>query len=454
MSSSIYTQLVSNLIFPLHERMKRHDTFAIRKSLERSQWWSRDHIERLQYEKLNRFLNRVYKGVPYYRKILDRVGMSGGKINSLKDLERLPYLTKPIVRANNEDMKSMEAKGLLKFNTGGSTGEPLVFWLGRERVSHDVAAKWRATRWYGVDIGDPEIVVWGSPIELAAQDHIRNLRDLVLRTHLLSAFDMSEKKVNQYIGKIRFVRPRMIFGYPSSINIIAAYAEREGARLDDLGVKVVFVTSEILYEDQRERIERVFGCPVANGYGGRDSGFVAHQCPDGGMHIVAEDIIVEIIDVKGNVLPSGQQGEVVITHLASGDFPFIRYRTGDVAIRSDRTCACGRGLPLLEEIKGRSTDFVQAVDGTLMHGLALIYVIRDIPCIENFKITQESLQSTRVELVTTVGFASEDIARIDRGIRERLGQEVNVTIDQVAHIDRESSGKYRYVVSKVTGGEH
>jgi phenylacetate-CoA ligase len=89
---------------------------------------------------------------------------------------------------------------LARFNTGGSSGEPLIFLIGKERISHDVAAKWRATRWWGVDIGDPEIVVWGSPIELTAQDRIRQFRDRLLRTQLLPAFEMSESQARRFRG--------------------------------------------------------------------------------------------------------------------------------------------------------------------------------------------------------------------------------------------------------------
>ena len=97
-----------------------------------------------------------------------------------------------------------------------------------------------------------------------------------------------------------------------------------------VGIKVAFVTSERLYDNQRQEIERVFGCKVANGYGGRDAGFIAHECPHGNMHITAEDIIVEIIDQDGKILPHGKSGEIVVTHLATRMFPFIRYRTGDI----------------------------------------------------------------------------------------------------------------------------
>jgi len=219
--------------------------------------------------------------------------------------------------------------------------------------------------------------------------------------------------------------------------------------MNDLGVRVAFVTSERLYDDQRADIEAVFGCRVANGYGGRDAGFIAHQCPEGSMHITAEDIIVETVDAAGRSSAPGEAGEIVVTHLATRDFPFIRYRTGDVGVLDQRLCACGRGLPILSEIQGRTTDFVVARDGTVMHGLALIYVVRDIPGVERFKIVQEDLEHTRVLVVTGPEFDPSALLVIEQGIGQRLGEGVTVTVEQVADIPAEASGKFRYITSRI-----
>ena len=451
--SSLYTRFVSGLIFPLHERLKHHDTVAVRRQLEDSQWWSRERLEQLQVERLQALLQHARQHVQYYRDVFAQIGFDPASVTSITDLQRLPFLGKPQIRANAETLKADNAQGLARFNTGGSSGEPLIFFIGNERVSHDVAAKWRATRWWGVDIGDPEIVVWGSPIELTAQDRVRALRDKLLRTELLPAFEMSEAKLDDFVARIRARRPNMLFGYPSALSHIGLHAEKRGVRMDDLGIKVAFCTSERLYDHQREAIERIFGCPVANGYGSRDAGFIAHQCPSGSMHLTVEDIIVEIIDAEGRVLPPGQAGEIVVTHLATGDFPFIRYRTGDVAVMDTARCACGRGLPVLKEIQGRATDFVVARDGTVMHGLALIYILRDLPQVAGFKIVQETLDRTRVQVVPGPGFGEEVKRRIQRGLAERLGEGVRVDVEQVVEIAPEKSGKYRYVVSKVDASE-
>jgi phenylacetate-CoA ligase len=280
------------------------------------------------------------------------------------------------------------------------------------------------------------------------QDRLRMWRDRLFRTELLPAFDMSDDRLDGFIAAIRRRRPKMLFGYPSALTYIARHALKHGIGMHDLGIQVAFVTAERLYDSQRETIAQVFACKVANGYGSRDAGFIAHECPEGGMHVTAEDIIIELVGPDGQAVPAGTPGEIVVTHLATRDYPFVRYRTGDVAVLDTVPCRCGRGLPLLKEIQGRTTDFVVASDGTVMHGLALIYVVRDLVGIESFKIVQESAQSTTVSLVVNDAFDAAACDAIVAGFKSRLGHSVDVKVDIVAQIAPEKSGKFRYVVSR------
>jgi phenylacetate-CoA ligase len=444
---SAYTRVASGLLFPLHERLKGHHSVGMREKLEQSQWLKPAELAQLQLRHLRSFLADIGQRVPYYQQLFARLGFDPMLMRSTAELARLPLLTKADIRSNTDAMMARDHGPVTRYNTGGSSGEPLVFYIGKGRKSHDVAAKWRATRWWGVDIGDPEAVVWGSPIEHGAQDRIRQWRDGLMRSQLLPAFEMSESKLDGFIAALRSQRPRMLFGYPSALTHIAKHAERRGVRLDDLGVVVAFVTSERLYDDQREAISRVFGCRVANGYGGRDAGFIAHECPAGGMHLTAEDIVVETVDAQGQPTPAGVAGEIVVTHLHTNDFPFVRYRTGDVGVLDDSVCACGRGLPLLRDLQGRTTDFVVALDGTVMHGLALIYVIRDLPGVRSFKVTQHTRQHTQVQLVADAKLPEGAPAQIVNGFKKRLGDAVRVDVELVAAIAPEKSGKYRYIIS-------
>ncbi|MCL4695867.1 MAG: AMP-binding protein [Burkholderiaceae bacterium] len=442
-----YTRFTSGVLFPLHERLKGHSSVDLRRRLERSEWLPRAEIEREQGVRLRAFLSEIGERVPYYRDLFAARRFEPAAVRSARDLQALPLLDKADIRANCSRMKAEGHGPLSRYNTGGSSGQPLVFYIGKKRKSHDVAAKWRATRWWGVDIGDREAVIWGSPIEHGTQDRLKDLRDRLFRSTLLPAFEMSEQRLDEFVEWIRRYRPTMLFGYPSALTYIARHAEMGKQRLDHLGVRVAFVTSERLYDDQRETIARVFGCRVANGYGGRDAGFIAHECPSGGMHVSAEDIIVETVDKEGQPVRPGEAGEIVVTELSTDEFPFVRYRTGDIGTLDDASCPCGRGLPMLRDLQGRTTDFVVAADGTVMHGLALIYILRDMSGIGEFKVTQESRSFTRVEIVPDERFDPSVINAIEQGFRHRLGATVKIQVQTVAALPRERSGKYRYIVS-------
>ena len=445
--SAIYTSIASRLIFPLHERLKSHDSVARRRDLEKTQYLSVEKILALRNERLRNFLVDIGRNVPYYRDLFHSIGFDPRGCAGAEDLQRLPFLTKTLIRENMDSLRADDAGPVSRYNTGGSSGEPLIFYIGKARKSHDVAAKWRATRWWGVDIGDPEIVLWGSPIELGAQDRIKALRDRALRSWLLPAFEMSDDKVRAMLEQIREIRPKMLFGYPSAFAHLAEKARQWRTPMNDLGIKVAFVTSEMLYEHQRQSISEVFGCPVANGYGARDAGFIAHQCPHGSLHISAEDIVVETVAPDGTSVPSGMPGEIVVTHTATRDFPFVRYRTGDIGVLSSKACSCGVQLPILEEVQGRTTDFVLSADGAVIHALALIYTVRDLPGVQRFKIVQHSIERTEVLVVADQRFGDVERRRIRSDFAARLGASVQVDITMVPDIPAEKSGKMRYVVS-------
>ncbi|HZX31957.1 MAG TPA: AMP-binding protein, partial [Rhodocyclaceae bacterium] len=270
---------------------------------------------------------------------------------------------------------------------------------------------------------------------------------------LLSAFEMSPANLDRFVATVARSRPTMLFGYPASLALIASHAKNQGIRLDGLGIKVAFVTSEPLYDAQRDIISAVFGCPVANGYGGRDAGFIAHECPQGGLHLQAEDIIVEIVDGEGRVLGPGEAGEVVVTHTATRDFPFLRYRTGDIGVLSAERCPCGRSLPLLKEIQGRTTDFLLATDGRIVSGNALGTMVRELPGVERYQVIQHSRERIEVRLVAQAPFGAGEESQLVRQLKARLGPGITVRISQVREIPVENNGKYRYLISHLPADE-
>ena len=440
-------------VYRAQEAAMHRPTFSMLAELERTQWRSREGIEAYQTQRLNQLLASALAHSPWHADHLRAAGLDAaaraGAV-TLDDLQRLPTMNKRDARDNVEKLAWREAPGgVFKYTTGGSSGEPLIFYFGRERQASDAAGRMRARRWWGVQPGEREAYLWGAPVELNKTDRIKTLRDRLVNQMVLNAFAMSPEHMDDYLDALQAWQPRCLYGYASSVALLAAHAEvrRRTLRLPQL--RVVCTTGEPLYPHQRERIARVFGAPVANEFGSRDIGFTAHEAPGGQMLLMSESHVIEVLDEAGQPVAPGEAGEAVVTGLTSAAQPFIRYRTGDVLRLSSEPAAGGQGLHVIAEVTGRQTDFVVAADGRVMHALAVIYVLRAVPGIAQFKCIQHALDRMEVQIVPDVDWNKAAREAIVAGLRARLGDALQVDLRMLDDIPPEASGKHRYVVSHV-----
>lgn len=447
--------LARHLIYPAQERAFKRPTFPYLAELEMSQWLSRAGVEALQLEKLRQLLQVAHAHCPWHRQRLDAAGLSPDNLGSLADLARLPTMDKQDAALNRENLvwKGVPG-GAFQYNTGGSSGQPLIFHFGRARQASDAAGRMRARRWWGVEVGEPEVYLWGAPVELNKTDRIKTLRDRLINQLVLNAFAMSPQRMDTYLDALESFQPRCIYGYASSLALLAAHAKERGRRPRLPRLKVVCTTGEPLYEHQRALIGEVFGAPVANEFGSRDIGFTAHETPDGQMLLMSESIVLEVLDEAGAPVAPGEMGEAVMTGLCSEAQPFIRYRTGDMVRMSPEAAHGDRGLHVIAEVVGRGTDFLVRQDGTIMHALAGIYVLRAIEGLAEFKLIQHSAEDIEVLAVPNARWSDKAILAIKAGLHQRLGESVRIGVKLVDQIPPEASGKHRYVVSHVRlGGE-
>ncbi|MEQ1592406.1 MAG: phenylacetate--CoA ligase family protein [Thiobacillaceae bacterium] len=428
----------------------RRPTFACLAQLEHSQWQSRADIEKHQTLALNRFLLGAIQHSPWHAQRLHDAGLDeavrDGSIQ-LADLRQLPTMNKHDARDNLAQLVWREAPGgIFKYTTGGSSGEPLIFYYGRARQAADAAGRLRARRWWGVNPGDREVYLWGAPVELNKTDRIKTLRDRLVNQLLLNAFEMSAMHMDEYLAAIQTWQPRAIYGYASSLALLCAHAEARNVNLHIPTLRVVSTTGEPLFPHQRELIERVMRVPVSVEYGARDAGLIALESPEHALLQMSETHIIEVLDADGN---PASEGEAVITSLVSEAQPFIRYRTGDVVRRSGITSPGGRGLHVLDSVVGRQTDFIVAADGRVMHALAVIYILRAIPGVMQFKLIQHTTLNIEVLVVPDAQWNDHARDAIINGLRARLGYQLTVTLKLQDAITTEASGKHRYVVSHV-----
>jgi phenylacetate-CoA ligase len=450
--------LSRRIVYPLQERVVGRPTFRYLEELEQSQWLSRPELETLQARKLNRLLLTALEHSPWHSQRIQQAGLERqvreGSV-SLRDLTRLALMDKRDARENTDRIvwKGVPG-GAFKYTTGGSSGEPLIFYFGRSRQAADAAGRMRARRWWGVDVGDREVYLWGAPVELNKTDRIKTLRDRLINQLLLNAFEMSPTRMDEYLQAIAAWQPKCIYGYASSLALLAAHAKSKNVRLKLSQLKVVSTTGEPLYPHQRELINRVFGVPVSNEYGARDAGLMALESPGKRLLQMSETHIIEVLDEHGKTLPAGQLGEAVITSLVSEAQPFIRYRTGDMVRLGTETEMDGRGLHVIAEVAGRQTDFIVREDGTLMHALAVIYVLRAVRGVAQFKIIQHTPLDVEVLVVPDADWNEASGQAVAAGLKARLGRGLKVDLKLANEIPMETSGKFRYVVSHVAIAEY
>lgn len=440
-------------VYRAQEAAMRRPTFALLATIERTQWLPREGIEAYQTQRLNQLLACALMHSPWHAERLGKAGLDdavrAGAV-TLAEFARLPTMDKRDARDNVEQLVWRAAPGgVFKYTTGGSSGEPLSFYFGRQRQAADAAGRMRARRWWGVAPGEREAYLWGAPVELNKTDRIKTVRDRLLNQLVLNAFAMSPERMDDYLAVLQAWQPKCLYGYASSVALLAAHAEARQVKLRLPALRVVCTTGEPLYPHQRELIARIFGVPVANEFGSRDIGFTAHEAPGGQMLLMSESQLVEVLDEAGQPVAPGEAGEAVITGLASEAQPFIRYRTGDVVRLADQAACGGQGLHVIADVSGRQTDFVIAADGRVMHALAVIYVLRAVPGIAQFKCVQHAPDRMEVQIVADARWNEDARHAVLAGLRARLGETLQVDVRMLDAIPPEASGKHRYVVSHV-----
>jgi phenylacetate-CoA ligase len=442
--------LVRNIVFPLHERFRGRETLGFLGELERTQWLAPEALREVQTRKLQALLRYAVEQVPYYRNLFRSLGAVPDDFRTLDDLARLPLLTKEIIRQNLDDLVAEGEKGtLLRNSTGGSTGTPLVFYAHPRKEALGNTAKLRARRWWGIEIGDRELHLWGNPVELGRAGQLRAAKDRLLNQIVVSAYDLSEEKLERLAGTIRRFRPVFLYVYPSALVSFCRFLRERGIDLAAVAPRYVISTAETLLPAHKAFVEETLGTKVIFEYGSHDGcAVIAHDCPCGRMHTTDELVHLEFIR-DGKPVASGETGEIVLTNLESYGMPFIRYATGDLGRRGEPGCANGRGLGSLEALEGRVSENLYRTDGRPMPGLYLTGFMQHVPGVADFQVEQTALRDFTVSIVGGDGYADTAEAFIRAEMEKGLGGGLNISFRYIDVIPRTTSGKKLWVVCSV-----
>ena len=424
------------------------------KKLEDTQWYAREDLKKLQWQKLKKLLQHSYKHISYYQKQFKKLGIRPEDIDGPEDFREFPFLTKNNIRSNLSDLKAENIKHFVTDCTSGSTGTPLTFFKERSTSGHFLAAKYRGHRWHNFNIGDREVKFWGLPIDQRPKwrEHIK---DFVLNRTLFVVFDISRETLLEHFKACQRIRPKYMYGYSSALYRFARYLKEEGIDAAQLNLKGVISTSEVLYDFERELIEHVFRCPMINEYGACEAGVMAFECPEGKMHITVENVYLEILKEDGQPAMPGELGEIVVTELNNFAMPFIRYKIGDLAtcVDEEEKCKCARGLPLIGEIVGRALDTAITPTGKLLHAHVFNYIIRSAIShgadIKEFKIIQKDKHKLLIKVVASKKLREEYRNYITGQIKNLMGENIKIDFEEVESIPLEKHGKFRFFSSEI-----
>ncbi|HOB73945.1 MAG TPA: AMP-binding protein [Phycisphaerae bacterium] len=399
-------------------------------------------------QRLRLLLERAATQVPYYRDYWSR-----RKDGEWARLENWPILKKDVLRENPGAFVAdgCDRRRMFSEHTSGTTGKPLSVWWSRRTAQEWYALfEARARRWHGVSDRDRWVHIGGQLVTPFDQKRPPFwVWNFAMRQLYMSSYHLCPENISAYLDAMRRHRVRYMLGYSSSMYTLARLAEVNGLEAPRLAV--VISNAEPLFAHQRETISRVFGCPVRETYGMTEIVCAASECEQGSLHIWPDVGVLEILeDDSDKPAEPGQPGRVVATGLLNMDMPLVRYEVGDRAVidSTGSRCACGRGLPLLRSVEGRSDDTVLTPDGRTLGRITAVFKT-DLP-IQEAQVEQQSLCQLLVRIVPLDDYKEADGQSIIERLRERVGNTMAIRIELVDSIPRTANGKFRTVISRLS----
>jgi len=452
--------LGQNLVLPLYDVASGTSRLRFGRVLQRTQWLPRHEIERIQNRNLRVLLKHAYDTVPYYRKAFDQRRLKPSDIKNLNDLARLPTLTKTKIRKHYADLVSRGGpRERLVPRKSGGTGDQIGFFVTKEQMSWEIAAEFRAYGWAGYRFGDRCLVLWGSTTDMQKNDPLLGkIKSWIEQIRIVNTYVASDSVFRKVVNVLERFNPRIIRGYASSVYMFAKYLLRHNVSWKHPAA--VITSAETLHNFQRKVIEEVFACPVFDYYGSREIGAIASECEEhNGYHVSAENTALEFVR-EGCSVEAGENGLILVTSLRNFGMPLIRYEIGDVGTLSREKCDCGRGLPLVESIEGRVSQFMAVLDkksgrvvpvSTAGPGV-FSGALMNVP-LERYRIVQEDLERVTIIAVKGKGYASCHTDFIIDYLRKFLGDNISIEINFVDYIPPLPSGKRSVFVSKLNAFE-
>ena len=433
------------------------DIFRGRKTIKRlhflrkSQNWNTEEIKKWQLKKLNNLILQAKQHSPYYKKKLSKIKLP---LQSLEEIESLPLLTKNDIRNNQELLKcsNIPENRFVESRTGGSTGEPMFYFWDKRGMDWNRASVYRSAEWADTHLGEKTIQMSGSHFDFTQAQSLKNRIVYFLQRYKdFSVAFMTDEILEKYYQELLSYKPTSIWGYASGLNVFAEYIEKNHPGTDFSFLKALMTSSEMLWPNQRDTINRVFGGEkVFDQYGSREL-YIGAECNQhNGYHVHSEVILAEIVNPDGSQCNHGELGKIVLTDLSNHAFPFIRYEIGDLGIMEEqKQCTCGMYLPKISSLQGRIADVITLRDRILTPpNFATLF--SDIKGIQAYQIRQDKIDEIEVLMVPDADYSDNFNDYVKTAIESMVENVATVKTRLVESIEVPESGKRRFIVSTIS----
>lgn len=415
------------------------------KKLQMGSQLTKVQLKEEQAKKLRELIKYSYNNIPYYSKLMKSLNLVPEDIVKVSDLEKLPILTKNIIKNNREDFIPINgiSSRVVNGSTGGSTGDPLKYRMSESCYVMGFSCLLRGLGLSGYQPGDKMVILAGGSLVGKHQTLTQKVKDYMMNYRHYSSYGMNDELLNKYVYEFEKWRPRYLRGYVSSIYEFAKYVKKNGFQ-KKFKLTAIFTTAETLSQKQRLYIEEVFNAEVYDNYGLNDGGVSAYECKyHSGFHIDTERSVLECVD-ENNVGVTGEEGKIIATSLLNFDMPFLRYDTGDLGVLSSEQCECGSPYDLLKELKGRTTDVLR-INNRIV-GSPVLTVLMGKVDILKYQVEQVGPNSLIIRIEKGLSYKNSDENFICESLISQLGS-VEIVFDYSESYKLTSAGKHKFIIS-------
>jgi phenylacetate-CoA ligase len=425
--------------------------------LRKTQWLSPAALDEYTSPLLDRLLRHAATQAPFYHDRLAPLFHGGDPATAPIDYAR--WHDVPIVRRTHlldygdtlrAETTPPETGGKMMMKSSGSTGRPVETWRSEVAMIAGNLNFDRAWEAWGVDIGAPFAIIATDPTGSSAAPNgsQRPMWSPAAQGNKMSVLAIGTP-IEEQLEWLERIRPTNLMTYPFLLDEIARLAMRKGS---DLRLDSFISCGETLAPASRARIQQAFGCRViVDIYSAREIGPIAFACPEStAYHACSETVMVELVDDDGMAVAPGSWGRVVVTGLYSYAMPLIRYDVGDYALKSRFACTCGRGLPAIDAIGGRTRSLFVMPDGsTKRFHPPILTEMANYLSYREIQLVQETVDRVEIRYVPMDADFEPDLAALTQILRGEFHSGIEVTLRAQERIERGPGMKFELLMSRV-----